>query len=198
MHRDEGLELAKLCFVVCVCPQIQNCKTQYSYYFYVSSTFHHNQLHQIEAMADPDHDIAATPNTPAPPVRANDVQRPNAAGVTFGFDQNHPAASSDLVITPPPVRAQNESPSGKWNIVDDGIDQCDGIEQRCRVCGRIVFRVTLCCRSSACTDTTPIAGSKRRASALREEEEESSPIYPDYSIPKSSGDSVASGNDSGQ
>ena len=163
MHRDEGLELAKLCFVVCVCPQIQNCKTQYSYYFYVSSTFHHNQLHQIEAMADPDHDIAATPNTPAPP-----------------------------------VRAQNESPSGKWNIVDDGIDQCDGIEQRCRVCGRIVFRVTLCCRSSACTDTTPIAGSKRRASALREEEEESSPIYPDYSIPKSSGDSVASGNDSGQ
>jgi hypothetical protein len=52
--------------------------------------------------------------------------------------------------------------------------------------------------AAAATDVTPLAGSKRRASVLREEEEDASPIYPDYSIPTSSGDSVASGDDSGQ
>ena len=54
------------------------------------------------------------------------------------------------------------------------------------------------------TDTTPLAGTKQRASlsALREDddddEEETPPVYPDYSIAKSSGDSVASNDDSAQ
>ncbi len=53
-------------------------------------------------MADPDYDITAAPGPPAPLPGANDAQRPNASGVTFGIDQNHPAVGLDLVITPPP------------------------------------------------------------------------------------------------
>jgi hypothetical protein len=55
--------------------------------------------------------------------------------------------------------------------------------------------------SPADNERTPLAGSKWRASALGEdidEKSESAPIIPDYSIGKSSGDSVASGDDSGQ
>ena len=55
--------------------------------------------------------------------------------------------------------------------------------------------------SPADDETTPLASSKRRASALGEDDDEkseSAPIIPDYSIAKSSGDSVASGDDSGQ
>jgi hypothetical protein len=60
-----------------------------------------HQLHRIDAMTDPDHVITAAPLPPAPPPGANDAQRPNASGVTFGIDQNHLAAGLDLVITPP-------------------------------------------------------------------------------------------------
>jgi hypothetical protein len=49
--------------------------------------------------------------------------------------------------------------------------------------------------AAAAYATSPLAGSKRPASTL---DDSPSPIRPDYNVAKSSGDSVASGDDSGQ
>ena len=57
---------------------------------------------------------------------------------------------------------------------------------------------TECARATtASTDTTPLSGNKRPASEIHPDSSPSpSKNYPDYSITKSSGDSVASGDDS--
>ena len=53
--------------------------------------------------------------------------------------------------------------------------------------------------SPSAADTPLAAGCKRRAHDLGDAvDDDAPPVYPDYSIAKSSGDSVASGDDSGQ
>ena len=138
------------------------------------------QLHRIAAMADPDHDTATAPFPPAPLSGANDAQRPNASGVPSGADHNCLASEEGFVRTPP--RQLRFSPRGS------------------EISSLTMTSMTMISASANTSEaaayaTTPLAGSKRPASSL---DNSPSTTRPDYNVAKSSGDSVASGDDSGQ
>ncbi len=81
MHWGEGHVLAEIVFLcLCLVTNLESQNQIYSYYSYSLSTANQHQLHQIDAMTDPDHDITAALLPPAPPLDANDTQRPNAWG----------------------------------------------------------------------------------------------------------------------
>ena len=138
-------------------------------------------------MADSNDDIDAMLHPPPPPPGINDAPTPNALAPSIGPRQICPAEGVGLVLTPPRE-----------------------LETRRLICGSAVSSLTTRTSStntltenaevtaSAAHTMTPLSGSKRPALDLAPDCSSPSPSknYPDYSITKSSGDSVASGDDS--
>jgi hypothetical protein len=167
-------------------PSLQ--KSLCSYYSYERSTVINNTHHSITSMADLNDGIDAMLPPPPPPPGINYAPTPNALAPSIGAGQNCPGGRVGLVLTHPRE-----------------------LETRRLICGSAVsssttgtatYRTTeyVAVSASAANTMTPLSGSKRPASDLELVSSSPSPSkqYPDYSITKSSGDSVASGDDSGQ
>ena len=162
-------------------------KRQCSYYSYDKSTVKKNTHRSITSMADSNDDIDAMLHPPPPPPGINDAPTPNALAPSIGPRQICPAEGVGLVLTPPRE-----------------------LETRRLICRSAVSSLTTRTSStntmtenaavtaSAAHTMTPLSGSKCPALDLAPDCSSPSPSknYPDYSITKSSGDSVASGDDS--
>ena len=137
-------------------------------------------------------------HNPLPPPGTNNAGRPNASGVLpSGAVGYRPAVELDalvLKLPPPPLRELRVSRpvgSGISSLTEESTNATTTASNN--VAARVAVSSSLS-RSSA-DDTTPLSGNKRQANDLGEDED-APPVYPDYSITKSSGDSVASGDDS--
>ena len=128
------------------------------------------------------------PHIPMPPPGRNDAPTPNASAPVVGARQNCPAAERQgIILTPPRAVELRRGTVGSERSAMSSL-RTTTTDQLSTECAHA---------ATALTDTTPLSGNKHPASVLHPDSSPSpSKNYSDYSITKSSGDSVASGNDS--
>ncbi len=146
-----------------------------------------------------DDSAASKPHT-CPPLSTNDVQRPNASGVTSDAAGNGTMGQLGVRFHTPPrqLRILPGTAAGS------GISSMT-TSSRSATSNDIAAIITASASASTspANATTPQAGRKRQASSSALDDDSSSPLspskqYPDYSVTKSSGKSVASADDSVQ